>query len=116
MTDNTALAAACGLYCGDCEYLGGQCSGCGNVEGKPFWTGQLGLVVCPVYNCSVLRQGIEHCGLCEEFPCELFTSLRDPNMSDEEAENSVRARQENLRKRKEIGTEVWLREKSQAVE
>jgi hypothetical protein len=112
MADKTALAAACGLYCGDCEYLGGQCSGCGNVEGRPFWTSQLGLVTCPVYNCSVLRQKIEHCGLCPEFPCELFTSLRDPNISDIEAEKSVLIRQENLKTRKEIGTAAWLRKKS----
>ena len=32
-----ALAAACGLYCGDCEYLGAKCpGGCAQVQGKPF--------------------------------------------------------------------------------
>ena len=32
------LATACGLYCGDCEHLGNQCQGCGQMQGKPFWT------------------------------------------------------------------------------
>jgi hypothetical protein len=109
MNDKIALAAACGLYCGDCNYLGEQCPGCGNVKGKPFWTGQMGLVTCPVYSCSVNRQQIEHCGLCPEFPCEMFSSLRDPSLNDAEAEKAVRARQDNLTMRKQIGTEAWLK-------
>jgi hypothetical protein len=109
MKEKIELAAACGLYCGDCEYLGSHCSGCGAVKGKPFWTSQVGQSgSCPIYTCSVDRLKIEHCGLCSEFPCEMFVSLRDPNVSDEEAEKSIRARQENLKMRKEIGTEAWL--------
>ncbi|MFC2038613.1 DUF3795 domain-containing protein [Chloroflexota bacterium] len=111
MTEQSGLAAACGLYCGDCEYIGTQCSGCGNIKGKPFWTEQFGLGNCPVYSCSVSRQQIEHCGLCPEFPCEMFSSLRDPSLSDEEAEKSVQQRIETLKTRKEIGTQAWLEQK-----
>jgi hypothetical protein len=38
-------------------------------------------------------------------------SLGDPNLSDEEAEKTVVARQSDLLKRKEVGTEKWLKEK-----
>ena len=104
MSQETALAAACGLYCGDCEYLGNRCTGCAQLQGKPFWAGQYGVEVCPIYGCCVDQKGLEHCGLCDEFPCETFTSLRDPSMTDEQFERSLRERQENLNLRKGVGT------------
>lgn len=52
MSDNK-LAAACGLYCGTCEHLQKQCQGCGYVQGKPFWTVQMGIASCPLYDCNV---------------------------------------------------------------
>jgi len=42
----------------------------------------------------------------------MFSSLRDPSLSDEEAEKSVHKRTENLMKRKQIGTEAWIKNKS----
>ena len=110
MEQDAKFAAACGLYCGDCEFLGDQCRGCGNVMGKPFWTEQFDMEVCPIYDCSVNKHRLEHCGLCNEFPCETFTSLRDPSMTDEQAEQSLRERQKDLSLRKEMGTEAWLKE------
>ena len=103
-----SLAAPCGLYCGDCDYLESQCQGCSQVQGKPFWTAQLEGNICPFYKCCINQKQLEHCGLCPEFPCEPFTSLRDPSQSDEEAEKSLRQRLTDLRLRKEIGTETWL--------
>jgi hypothetical protein len=38
--------------------------------------------------------------------------MRDPSMSDEEARRSLEARQADLHKRKQLGTDEWLREKS----
>ena len=105
------LAAPCGLYCGDCDYLESQCQGCSQVQGKPFWTAQFEAIVCPIYDCCVNQNRLEHCGLCSEFPCEPFTTLRDPALSDEEAEEALRKRQKDLTLRKEIGTEAWLKEK-----
>jgi len=109
--EEKALATACGLCCGDCNYLGEQCRGCGQVQGKPFWTAQFGVEVCPLYDCCVTKKQLEHCGLCHDFPCETFTSLRDPALSDEEAEQSLRESQKDLTLRKEIGTEAWLKER-----
>lgn len=114
MIDN-ALAPVCGLYCGTCEYLEKQCQGCGKVEGKPFWTTQMKVEVCPLYDCCINKKQLEHCGLCDEPPCKTFTDIYDPSLSPEEAKKSVLARQNELAKRKEIGTEKWLGEKRLAI-
>ena len=106
------MAPVCGIYCGSCEYLEGQCPGCGNVKGRPFWTSQMNVEVCPLYDCCVNRKRLEHCGLCDELPCELFTSFYDPSLSEAEARESVLTRQKDLLRRKEIGTERWLEEKA----
>ena len=103
-----ALAPVCGLYCGTCEYYQKQCQGCGNQKGKPFWTVLMKVEACPLYNCCNNQKQLEHCGLCDEFPCETFTALRDPSLGEEEARKALRARQNDLVKRKEIGTERWL--------
>jgi hypothetical protein len=111
MTGEMSLAAACGLYCGDCEFIEKQCRGCGPTHGKPFWSEKYSIEICPLYSCCVNQKQLVHCGMCHELPCEIFTSLRDPSLSDEEAEQSLRERQKDLILRKEIGTEAWLREK-----
>ena len=68
--------------------------------------------VCPLHECCLNQKQLEHCGLCEDFPCKAFLELRDPNMSDDEFEKSLDLRQKELQKRAEIGTESWLIEKS----
>ena len=108
MSGDILLAAACGLYCGECEFYPEKCAGCGHISGKPFWAAQFGMEYCALYNCAINRSGLEHCGQCRDFPCEIFLNLRDPSMSDEEHERSLQQRQADLLKRKEIGTEAWL--------
>jgi hypothetical protein len=112
MAQDVSLAAACGLYCGDCEYLGEGCRGCNSALGRPFWTEQFGVAVCPLYDCSVNQKGLEHCGLCADFPCQTFDSMRDPSMSDEEAERSLDKKKKDLLTRKEIGTLAWLEQRT----
>jgi hypothetical protein len=109
MPKDLALAATCGLYCGNCEFLGEQCAGCGNVQGKPFWTKQANMDVCPLYECCTELKKVEHCGLCDEFPCGTFTSLRDPSYTDAEYEKAIHDRIITLRARKKMGTEAWLK-------
>ena len=106
------LATVCGLYCGDCEYLEKQCRGCGHQEGRPFWTTQMKVEVCPLYDCCVNKRQLEHCGLCSELPCKTFAQFYDPSLSEEDAKKSVLSRQDELLRRKEIGTEKWLGEKA----
>jgi hypothetical protein len=112
---NKDLAAVCGLFCGTCEHLGEKCRGCGQQKGKPFWTAMMNVESCPLYSCCVNTKQLEHCGLCSELPCETFLQLRDPSLNDEEAEKALVARQNDLIKRKEIGTEQWLKEKEAAA-
>lgn len=72
---DVSLLAPCGSYCGTCEFLNREekpsCSGCGNQKGHPFW-GE-----CKLYACA-REHKTEHCGLCEDFPCELFVNQFDP--------------------------------------
>ena len=113
MSDNN-LAPVCGLYCGACEFHGEQCRGCGYVKGKPFWTSQMKIDVCPLYSCCVNEKHLEHCGLCGELPCDMFLKFYDPALTEEEAEKSVRDRVFKLLKRKEIGTQDWLNQQNKA--
>lgn len=106
--DEEKLATVCGLYCGDCEFLGGRCAGCSAIGGKPFWAAQMEGGICPLFDCCVNTKKLEHCGLCVELPCDKFVSLRDPSLSDEEAERALIERQGALRKRAEVGTAAWL--------
>lgn len=108
------LAPICGLVCSCCPYLGAQCPGCGHVEGRPFWAASLASGTCPLYECCRNQRRLEHCGLCGEFPCKMFLELKDPNMGDEEFQESLKARQEALGRRSEIGTDNWLVEISGA--
>jgi hypothetical protein len=94
------LAAVCGLYCGTCEICeteaSGTCRACAY---------QLGLASdgeCRVFVCCVVARGLEHCGLCADFPCQLFLSSADPM--------EVQRRYRALLRRVEVGTEAWIEE------
>ncbi len=109
--NDLGLAAPCGIYCGDCEHLKTRCSGCGTLAGKPFWTFDLRLEVCPLYACCVIEKGLEHCGLCRELPCETFQQFHDPALTPEEAARSVLVRKLTLLRRRDAGTALWLEER-----
>ena len=104
----TILAAPCGAYCGGCKHFN-QCHGCVQAKGKPFWTTMFRLNICPLYDCAVNQKHLEHCGLCDRFPCQIFTSMRDPSLSKEEADKVIKTKQDNLIQRKKIGTEAWVK-------
>jgi hypothetical protein len=74
MTD--LIFTGCGVICNDCVYFRGEkapkCPGCRQVKGKPFW-GECGLYFC------IEEHGVEHCGLCSEFPCDKFIGQYDPS-------------------------------------
>jgi hypothetical protein len=107
-----AYAPVCGLYCGECRELGKQCAGCGNVEGRPFWTSHMKGGICPLHDCCRNTKRLEHCGLCEELPCKAFSELRDPDLSDEKFAETLEARKRELAARKKMGTGAWLKEKA----
>jgi hypothetical protein len=91
------LAAVCGRYCGTCDaYQGGLCCGCGY---------QLGCTPrgeCVIFRCCVAEQGLAHCGLCPDLPCQVFLSHSTPL--------DVARHYRALRRRVKIGTDTWLDE------
>jgi len=91
----------CGLFCSDCKFIEVKCDGCYNIKGTPFWTKFLDIDICPMYNCCVNIKKLDHCGLCNAFPCEVFIEMEvnDPNISSEEAEQSLENRINILNKR-----------------
>ena len=65
------LLTVCGRYCGNCIWYFDKkestCPGCSVHEGHPAW-GE-----CEIYSC-VNKHQIDHCGLCDEFPCDLLVN------------------------------------------
>jgi hypothetical protein len=94
------LVAPCGTYCGTCTFLNRKekpsCSGCGNQKGHLFW-GE-----CKLYACATGR--VEHCGICEEFPCDLFVNQFDPA----HGQKSVLTRAGLLAYRRRVGTQKFI--------
>ena len=63
------VESRCGILCSECDYREKvNCEGCVNIS-KPFWGDS-----CPVKDCCEGR-GYDHCGQCEEFPCELLNGF-----------------------------------------
>lgn len=65
----TTIESRCGILCGECGYKEKMnCGGCVNIT-KPFWGES-----CPVKDCCE-GKAIEHCGLCDDFPCDLLNQF-----------------------------------------
>lgn len=59
----------CGIACNSCEGKEQvHCSGCLNMK-LPFWGGECGVKSC----CE--GRSLNHCGECEEFPCEMLSNM-----------------------------------------
>ncbi len=93
------LETVCGLCCGDCAYLKDGCQGCNAEKGAPFWTQFAGVTVCPVYDCCVNERRLEHCGLCDSMPCGRFTQIKEPNVTEAQEQECLRARVAELKRR-----------------
>ena len=94
------LVPPCGTYCGTCKFLNRKekpsCSGCGNQNGELFWG------KCKLYDCAKGR--VEHCGVCEDFLCDLFVSQFDPA----HGQKSAFARAGLLGYRRKVGTQKFI--------
>lgn len=91
------LIAPCGTHCEFCDYYKKErtphCAGCGSHKGHPFWGG------CKLYACAKDHE-VEHCGLCKDFPCDLFINQYDP----EHGQTNAFTRAGLLAYRKKAGT------------
>ncbi|MCW4051856.1 MAG: DUF3795 domain-containing protein [Candidatus Bathyarchaeota archaeon] len=99
MSEN--LVTPCGSYCGTCEFLNRKekpsCSGCSSQAGHPFWGD------CKLFAC-VEEKGVDHCGSCRDFPCELFVNQFDPA----HGRKSAFTRAGLLAYRKKAGTDKFI--------
>jgi len=97
---NEGLAAPCGAHCGTCKFLNRKekpsCSGCANQRGEPFWG------KCKLYECA--NDKVEHCGMCESFPCDLFVEQFDPA----HGQKSAFTRAGLLAYRRRAGTQKYI--------
>jgi len=66
----------CGHACDICPSYKGesgrQCSGCLDSKGEPWWG------KCRLFECASTK-GVRHCGMCDEFPCDLQVGHFDPS-------------------------------------
>lgn len=86
--------SSCGLECSACGYYKKECEGCSESQGKVFHAppGQ----ACPLYACAVQKHRYVSCAECQELPCLLWREVRDPGLSEEEFEASIKERTERL--------------------
>ena len=94
------MMTVCGLFCSECVLYQKECQGCQSMEGKPFWVIHLEEddKICPLYKCSQERTH-PNCGQCGELPCQKWSDLKDPSMSDEAHLQSINERVAVLRKK-----------------
>ena len=83
----------CGLYWEGNAWYETLGAGCATQEALEL--GQ----VCVVYACAK-RRGVEHCGVCPEFPCQLLVNLAAQSGPKD-------ARIESAEMRARLGDEVW---------
>ena len=91
----------CGCSCEkmDCkDSCGGNCHTCG---GKPFYLKDFGVEVCPIFDCSVNKNGYYTCAECENLPCQLYYDWKDPSNTDEEHIQSIKNRTVLLKESRE---------------
>lgn len=119
MSDDLKLLGACGLYCGACEHhLGPRCDdplahsdqpdaplceGChGHIDAAMYpWCAE-----CTIRACA-LEKGFDHCGLCDEYPCERFEAM----LAD--SRPHCREIPENIARLQKVGAEKWLEEQKE---
>jgi len=86
------MLCVCGATCDGCRELGKECAGdCNQIQGRVYWAKYVNAEVCPVYQC-VEQHHLGSCGQCPDIPCHLWRELKDPSMSEEAQQKSIRER------------------------
>lgn len=86
--------SCCGMECWKCEYYGTICKGCNESLGKIFHAPEG--KACPIYECAVNQKKLNGCGACTDVPCDIWRNTKDPGLSDEEFECSIKERVNRL--------------------
>ena len=87
--------SVCGTDCSACPLLGNPCTGCNEACGKVFHAPEE--KPCPIYACCANRNRFATCASCGELPCAVWQATRDPSMTDEQFEKSIRDRANQLK-------------------
>lgn len=87
--------SCCGTGCAGCAFYQKECTGCNECQGKVFHAPQG--KACPIYACSVQKHRYVTCADCEELPCTIWKATCDPQLSEQEFEQSIRERIRNLK-------------------
>jgi len=93
MGRSISRAAACGALRGACPLSPAACADCG-----PELHPECIFAIC----CA--DRGVEHCGLCEDFPCAALAEF----FPDDDPRCAPGYHIESLRRRAWIGTPAWL--------
>jgi hypothetical protein len=94
----------CGAYCKNCVVYKKKCEGCVETKGKPFHLKGTEFKICPIWDCA-MKKKVDHCGLCKEFPCNLFLSFYDPKRGIVTALRRAGL----LALRKKLGERKWIK-------
>lgn len=89
------IFSCCGTECEACGFYQKECAGCNECQGKVFHAPQG--KACPIYACSVHKHHYATCADCEHLPCTIWKATRDPQLSEEKFEQSIRERIQNLK-------------------
>ena len=87
--------SCCGTDCSECNFFEKPCPGCNAAGGKVFHMPEG--EVCRIYACAVKKNKYFDCAGCGQLPCNIWKETRDPSMSQEEFEENIKMRVENLR-------------------
>lgn len=86
--------SCCGAECAKCSLRGSICPGCNEACGKVFHAPKR--KPCPIYACSVQKNGFATCAECSQLPCAIWHATKDPQLSDQEFDQSIQERIQNL--------------------
>lgn len=86
--------SCCGTECVKCSFYQNQCQGCNETGGKVFHTPDK---PCPIYHCSIQKHKYATCASCEKMPCDIWLATRDPQLSQEAFDATIRERSSNLK-------------------
>ncbi len=82
------MFSVCGIDCKSCHDFLSNCNGCRAMQGKIYWTKQVGFSCSPIYQC-VKDNKMSDCGECNRLPCDVWMSLNDPSLTEQEPQKSI---------------------------
>jgi len=104
----TEMITYCGLYCGACpSYQKGTCLGCRSEDRKQNRKSKWG---CKIRICCNEEKNLNHCGLCEESPCDLLNKRLINSHKKDPKYNYRHQIPENFRRLLEIDMVKWSKE------